>query len=98
MDLRPCPKCGGTDLKQWESVYLGSTVQCKNCGWREPSEGWNTRSGLVTERLRIAVGRALAYMEREGLQNMPCYSELDEALRLAEESDGSSTGSPPEKR
>jgi hypothetical protein len=89
MDLQPCPKCGRTELKQWESVYLGSTVQCKGCGWREPSGLWNTRSDPRTERLKIAVGRALAYMEREGLQKMPCYGELDEALRLAGEADGS---------
>ena len=82
MELEPCPKCGGTDLKLWDSLYLGSTVQCKECGWREPSGVWNTRADGSIERLTIAVERALTYLENEKMQGIPCYHELQEALTI----------------
>ena len=86
MELEPCPKCGGIDLKLWDSLYLGSTVQCKECGWREPSGVWNTRADSGIERLSIAVERALSYLENEQMHMIPCYGELQEALTIVRRS------------
>ena len=84
MQLYPCPKCGSRELKEWESVYLGSTVQCKNCGWREPSGFWNKRNDPVKERLKLVLHRALDCLNSIPDDSHPCYREIREALRIAE--------------
>ena len=84
MDLLPCPKCGSRELREWNSMYLGPTVQCKECAWREPSGLWNKRADPVRERLKIVLRRALDCMNSQPEDDHPCYRQIREALRIAE--------------
>ena len=56
IELKPCPFCGGTDIKSYVDDFIRTYVECKNCGVKvqgaynsergekEADELWNRRA------------------------------------------------------
>ena len=66
-ELKPCPFCGGEDLKEQSGPYNIPKVICKGCfastfmEGKSAVEAWNTRTDLYTEALE-----RVAELERAG--------------------------------